>query len=367
LGGLSFYQRKEIKDMLAYIRLAVNPRDDEALRRAINYPRRGIGRTTMDKLAEYAQEQKISLWHALNDGAGLGRTSKPIEDFIRLIQNCRQKAQQSNAHDAALYIARVSGIYELLRSDTSLEGTTRLDNLNSLLDGIKEFTDRDEYDFEQNVPVDKSLSSYLQTIVLLTDQDEEGKDKDYISLMTVHTAKGLEFTTVFVGGLEENLFPSYMSNGSLEELEEERRLFYVAITRARKYLFLSYAASRLQYGQIRVNDPSRFLEEIDQRNFETTMDIRPKQSFAEPKRIPISKPRIKESPLMINPSSFDPSPSSSIEVGMDVLHMKFGKGTVTRIDGARDNRVATIHFKDIDDPERRIMLRFAKLQIVPPN
>jgi DNA helicase-2/ATP-dependent DNA helicase PcrA len=366
-GGLSFYQRREIKDMLAYIRLAVNPRDDEALRRAINYPKRGIGRTTMDRLAQYAQEQKVSLWHALADGGGTGRTSKPVEEFIRLIQLCRQKAQQSNAYETALYIARASGIYELLRTDTTLEGTTRLENLNSLLDGIKEFTDNDEYNYEQSAPQDKSLASYLQTIVLLTDQDEEGKDSEYISLMTVHTAKGLEFTTVFVAGLEENLFPSYLSNGSLEELEEERRLFYVAITRARKYLFLSYAGSRIQYGQIRVNDPSRFLEEIDQRNFESLMDVRSKQSFAEPRRIPIGKPRLFESPVRVNPTSFVPSPTSAIEVGMDVLHLKFGKGTVTRIDGARDNRVATIHFSDIDDPERRIMLRFAKLQIVQPN
>jgi DNA helicase-2/ATP-dependent DNA helicase PcrA len=369
-GGLSFYQRKEIKDMLAYIRLAVNPRDDEALRRVINYPRRGIGKTTMDCLAEVAETQKVSLWHALVDG--LGRASKPLEDFVKLIQLFRQKAQQSTAHDAALYIARMSGIYELLKEDSSLEGNTRLENLNALLDGIKEFTDNDEYVSEQNALMDKSLSSYMQTIALLTDQDDltagrqdEKPSRDYISLMTVHSAKGLEFTTVFVAGLEENLFPSYLANGSVEELEEERRLFYVAITRAKKYLVLSYAGSRYQYGQIRVNDPSRFLDEIDQQNMETTFDIRPKHSLPEPKRIPLGKPRITESPMKINPGSFVPSPTSSIEVGMDVLHLKFGKGTVTRIDGARDNRVATIRFSDIDDPERRIMLRFAKLQIVP--
>ncbi len=362
-GGLSFYQRKEIKDMLAYIRLAVNPRDDEALRRVINYPRRGIGKTTMDRMAETAEAQKVSLWHALVDG--LGRSSKPLEDFVKLIQHFRQKAQQSNAHETALYIARMSGIYELLKGDTSLEGTTRLENLNALLDGIKEFTDNDEYVNEQNALLDKSLSSYLQTIALLTDQDDEKQGRDYISLMTVHTAKGLEFTTVFVAGLEENLFPSYLANGSVEELEEERRLFYVAITRAKKYLVLSYAGSRYQYGQIRVNDPSRFLDEIDQQNMETTFDIRPKHSLPEPKRIPLGKPRITESPMKINPGSFAPSPTASIEVGMDVIHLKFGKGKVTHIDGARDNRVATIQFKDIDDPERRIMLRFAKLQIVP--
>lgn len=361
-GGLSFYQRKEVKDMIAYIRLAVNTRDDEALRRVINYPRRGIGKTTMDRIAEAAEAQKISMWHALVDGAA--RTSKPLEDFVKLIQLFKQKAQQSTAHEAALYIARMSGIYELLKSDSSLEGTVRLDNVNALLDGIKEFTDNDEYESEQNALLDKSLSSYLQTIALITDQDDDKQAKDFISLMTVHTAKGLEFTTVFVAGLEENLFPSYLSNGSVEELEEERRLFYVAITRAKRHLVLSYAGSRYQYGQIRVNDPSRFLDEINDQNMETTGDIRPKHSLPEPKRIPLGKPRITESPTKINPNSFAPSPTTSIEVGMDVLHLKFGKGKVTRIDGARDNRVATIHFDEIDDPERRIMLRFAKLQIV---
>jgi DNA helicase-2/ATP-dependent DNA helicase PcrA len=213
------------------------------------------------------------------------------------------------------------------------------------------------------------LSSYLQTIALLTDADEDKQVREYISLMTIHTAKGLEFSAVFVAGLEENLFPSYLSNGSKEEMEEERRLFYVAITRAKRYLTLSYASSRYQYGQIRVNDPSRFLEEIDQGNLETAFENKSaaRQQLPEPRLIPMAKPRLTESVVRINPSTFKPSPSIAIEVGMQVLHLKFGKGKVTRIDGARDNRVATIFFDEIDDPERRIMLRFAKLEIVSPN
>lgn len=367
-GGLSFYQRKEIKDMLAYIRLAVNPRDDEALRRAINYPRRGIGKTTLERISEYAESQKISLWHALVDQSGAFRITKQVEDFIKLIKLFRQKAQQNDAYEAAIYIARSSGIYDLLKNDTSLEGTTRLDNLNSLLDGIKEFTEKDEYDNE-NIPQDKSLSSYLQTIALLTDQDEENNDKDKISLMTVHTAKGLEFSAVFVAGLEENLFPSYLANGSLQEMEEERRLFYVAITRAKQYLTLSYAASRYQYGQIRVNDPSRFLEEIDEGNFDNLRDVRaaPYRNLPEPRLVPMAKPRMIEAPVRIDPASFRPSPAASIEVGMEVLHMKFGKGKVTKIDGARDNRVATIVFEEVSSPEKKIALRFAKLQILQPT
>jgi DNA helicase-2/ATP-dependent DNA helicase PcrA len=367
-GGLSFYQRKEIKDMLAYIRLAVNPRDDEALRRAINYPRRGIGKTTLDRIAAHAQELKKSMWHTLVDNTGELKVTRPVTEFLRLIQQFRQKAQQAHAYDAALHIARTSGIHDLLKSDTSLEGTTRLENLNALLDGIKEFTENDEVG-EENLPLDKSLSSYLQTIALLTDADEDKQVREYISLMTIHTAKGLEFSAVFVAGLEENLFPSYLSNGSKEEMEEERRLFYVAITRAKRYLTLSYASSRYQYGQIRVNDPSRFLEEIDQGNLETAFENKSaaRQQLPEPRLIPMAKPRLTESVVRINPSTFKPSPSIAIEVGMQVLHLKFGKGKVTRIDGARDNRVATIFFDEIDDPERRIMLRFAKLEIVSPN
>jgi DNA helicase-2/ATP-dependent DNA helicase PcrA len=367
-GGLSFYQRKEIKDMLAYIRLAVNPRDDEALRRAINYPRRGIGKTTLERIAAHAQEQKVSMWHALIDNSGDLKVTRPVTEFLRMVQQFRQKAQQADAYEVALHIARTSGIHDLLKNDTSIEGATRLENLNALLDGIKEFTENDEVG-EENMPLDKSLSSYLQTIALLTDADEDKQVRDYISLMTIHTAKGLEFSAVFVAGLEENLFPSYLSNGSMQEMEEERRLFYVAITRAKQFLTLSYASSRYQYGQIRVNDPSRFLDEIDQSNLETAFENKSaaRQQLPEPRLIPMAKPRLTESPVRINPSTFKPSPGIAIEVGMQVLHLKFGKGKVTRIDGARDNRVATIFFDEIDEPERRIMLRFAKLEIVSPN
>lgn len=364
-GGLSFYQRKEIKDVLAYMRLTVNPRDDEALRRVINYPRRGIGKTTMERLTEHARENQISLWHALQ-GFDAGRSRSQIQEFVRLIKQFRKKAEMDNAYETATFIVQRTGIYEMLRSDTSIEGISRLENVNALLDGIKEFVEADEVTDDEYSLREKSVAGYLQNVALLTDLDEETEDTDYISLMSVHSAKGLEFPAIFVVGLEENLFPSYLSMGSPEQLEEERRLFFVAITRAKRYLTLSYAASRYQYGNIRFNDPSRFLEEIEEEHFASTVEIRPRSQFQKPKKLEgFRKAGTRKSfTPRADVATFEPSPAQAIEVGMDVLHLKFGKGRVTRIDGARENRVATIEFEELNQPERRFMLRFAKLQIM---
>jgi len=369
-GGLSFYQRKEIKDVLAYVRLTVNPRDDEALRRVINYPRRGIGKTTLDKLAEYAREKEISMWHALVEVAPGVRSRKQMEEFIELIKSLRQKNQMSNAYETVLYIVNKTGIYEHLRSDNSIEGISRLENINALMDGVKDFVEQDEVIEDEFTSMDRSLSGWLQNVALLTDLDNDPDEKDFITLMTTHSAKGLEFPAVFVVGLEENLFPSFMSMGTSEEVEEERRLFYVAITRAQQYLSLSYAASRYQFGQIRFNDPSRFLEELGDENLETVEGRRHGSSggsrFPEPKKIGgIKKLRQSRRAMpAIDVANFSPSPTEKIIEGAEVLHLKFGKGKVVKIDGARDNRVATIEFENIDDPTRRIMLRFAKLQVL---
>ena len=290
-GGLSFYQRKEIKDMIAYIRLTINPRDDEALRRVINYPKRGIGKTTMVRIASVAREREVSMWHMLKEVGNQVRARASIEEFMRLIIMFQQKAQTGNAYEVATLIAKRTGIYDQLRSDTSIEGVTRLENLNAMLDGIKDFVEDDEVaegvDDEYALR-DKALSGYLQSVALLTDLDEDTEERDYISLMSTHAAKGLEFPAVFVVGLEENLFPSFLSMGSPEQLEEERRLFFVAITRAKRFLTLSFAASRYQYGQIRFNDPSRFLEEIGEEHFEAKVGIRQRQqasSFPQPKKL----------------------------------------------------------------------------------
>ena len=375
-GGLSFYQRKEVKDVLAYLRLSVNEKDDEALKRIINYPKRGIGKATMDQIAEVAATQGMSMWKVLTSGAY--HTKGKLSAFVQLIEKFRKKASEANAYDVALLVARESGIYEELRHDNSLEGINRVDNVNALLDGIKEFVENDivdyiTFDLEageiaedlESLAIDRSLSAYLANIALLTDLDEgDQKEADYVSLMTTHTAKGLEWKSVFVVGLEENLFPSYLSMGSPDQLDEERRLFYVSITRAKQLLTLSYAASRYQFGQFRYNDPSRFLEEIDEAHFETTVDRRVKPILPEPKLLADRPSRKRDFEPRVSPADFKPSPSDSITEGMEVLHLQFGRGKVISIDGARENRVATIHFNNGDDSERRIMLRFAKLQIV---
>jgi DNA helicase-2/ATP-dependent DNA helicase PcrA len=368
-GGLSFYQRKEIKDMLGYIRLTINPRDDEALRRVINYPRRGIGKTTLDRIADYGTSNEMSFWHAMVEIGDQSRSRKQIKEFIQLINTFRQKAQMENAYETILFIANRTGIYEQLRADNSVEGVARLENLDALLDGVKDFVEEDEVIDDEYAQMDRSLAGYLQSVALLTDLDQDTQSDDYISLMTTHSAKGLEYPCVFVVGLEENLFPSFMSMGTPEQVEEERRLFYVAITRAEKHLALSYASSRYQYGQIRFNDPSRFLAELGEENIDSVEDRRAGSAadgkFPEPKKIGgLRKPRPLKTMPKVDVGSFKPSPANTITEGMSVLHLKFGKGRVVKIDGARDNRVATIEFSEIDDPTRRIMLRFAKLQIM---
>jgi len=359
-GGLSFYQRKEVKDVLGYLRLTVNERDDEAFKRIINTPKRGIGKTTTDQIAEMAVAQGVSMWAILTSGQYNAKGK--LLAFIQMIERFRAKAMEGNAYDVAVLVARESGLYEELRHDGTLEGVNRLENANALLDGIKEFVENDNADEATN---DRSLSAYLTNISLLTDMDQNtDEEPNYISLMTTHTAKGLEWKAVFVVGLEENLFPSYMSMGSPDQLDEERRLFYVSITRAKMFLALSYATSRYQFGQFRYNDPSRFLEEIDEMHFETTVERRSKPVLPEPRLLADRPGRKRDFEPRVSPADFKPSPNEQIAEGMEVLHLQFGKGRIMSIDGARENRVATIHFEEGAESERRIMLRFAKLQIV---
>jgi DNA helicase-2/ATP-dependent DNA helicase PcrA len=361
-GGLSFYQRKEIKDMIAYMRLAVNPQDDEALRRVINYPKRGIGQTSMDKIIAYANAHEISFWDSIGKVELGNRTLNSIKSFYQIIIDIRRKAETLDAYQTTSYASKRSGIIDHLKSQNSIEGLSRLENVNSLLDGVKEFVENDE-EIEGQIQEDKKLATYLQHISLLTDMDDNKKTGDYVSLMSTHSAKGLEFKAVFVVGLEENMFPSYLSLSSPDQIEEERRLFYVAITRAKQYLTLSYCNTRYHFGQIRHNDPSRFLEEISEDNLEDFNALRTPKSFPEPKVLGFFQKQPDTRRLDLDPVDFIASPSDQIEVGMHVLHMKFGKGEVKRIDGNRDKKVATIYFDGINNPEKRIMLKFAKLQI----
>ncbi len=378
-GGQSFYQRKEVKDLIAYLRLVVNPRDEEALRRVINYPRRGIGDSSVDRVIDLARQQNLSLWEAMPHVDLPGRTRNAMDRFIDIIQSAQQRLESANAYELADYIAKRSGLLDLLRNDNSIEGLGRLENLNALLDGIKSFVEEDTVIDTDTLP-DKSLATYLQNIALLTDFDENTDNgavnkNDVVTLMSVHSAKGLEFRSVFVVGLEEKLFPSWLSLDSAEGIDEERRLFYVAITRAQEYLTLSYANTRYRFGKVTYGEPSRFLAEVPVVAIEDTAGIRPiRNTDFDPvqearARVTGITPRDRRgtaAPMQprIDPNDFKPSPTEKIVAGSRVLHLKFGEGKVISIDGGADNRVATIHFKEIEQPEKRIMLRFAKLQVL---
>ena len=371
-GGVSFYQRKEIKDMLGYLRLSINEKDNEALKRVVNYPKRGIGKTTVEKLANLAEEQEISMWDAIPMLNVSPRAKKLLTEFAMLIKSFQAKAKVMNAYDLAMHVAKQSGIMVLLKEDDSMEGVSRLENLTALLDGLQEFIEDDELTEGEDENQDKSIATYLQSIALITDFDSDENEDDFVTLMSTHAAKGLEFKSVFVVGLEENLFPSFMSMSDPTQIDEERRLFYVAITRAEQFLQLSFANSRYQFGQMRFNDPSRFLEEISAENVDSAMPAHndyTHEGFGMPKLLGNFKKLqpTKETMLAVDPTTFKASPTSKIEEGMRIMHLKFGEGKVKGIDGQRDNRVATIYFKNLDNPERRIMLRFAKLQILEEN
>jgi len=359
-GGLSFYQRKEIKDLLAYMRLTVNPKDDEAFKRVINYPKRGFGNKSLGTLIQFAEDNEVSIFESIPMVQMSNRAKSIIMDFMKLIANFRMKAEKANAYEVAMYIAKKSGITDVLKGDGTLEGMGRLENINALLDGIQEFAEDDVLEPGETV-ADKSIAKYLQNIALITDQDED-KGTDVVTLMSVHAAKGLEYKSVFVVGMEENLFPSYMSLADPNQLDEERRLFYVAITRAEELLTLTYANSRYQYGQMRFNDASRFLEEIPPDNTDSIVPIKSKPTFGEPRILGNFKPMSKKSMPKINVADFIPNDPTDIQEGMKVLHMKFGEGVVKTID---ERKVATIYFDQVPDhPEKRIMLQYAKLQIL---
>jgi len=374
-GGLSFYQRKEVKDLVAYMRLAVNPIDDEAFKRVVNFPKRGIGKTTMNKVLHVAAEKEIPVIKAVQHTSLPSGTATKLRRFVATVQGLHERAQMENAYDMVLHIYKKSGLHEELKNDSSIEGQSRMENVSALLDGVQEFIENDEVVEGQDID-DKSLDSYLQNIALLTDIDKVDEGEDHVTLMSVHAAKGLEFPSVFIVGMEENLFPSFMSSDSPEDVAEERRLFYVAITRAEQFLTLSYAGSRYQYGSMRYNDPSRFLGEISDEVLSgavsSRQQVRGGPSLAPRSRVSgVQSARKKGvqavSTRDIDASKFQPSPMGRISPGQEVLHLKFGKGTVKRIDGTNDKKVATIYFPEIDQSERRIMLKFAKLQILDPS
>ncbi|MBL7806727.1 MAG: UvrD-helicase domain-containing protein [Saprospiraceae bacterium] len=384
-GGMSFYQRKEVKDLVAYLRLAVNARDEEALRRVINFPTRGISDATIDKISAIAGATNTTMWDAMMHPAldVTDRAKKSLFGFRMMVEDWQKRAASESAFKLAAEILRKSGLHELLKGDTSPEGIGRLENVNAVLDAISEFADTQNANTDPalNLVSESSLAAYLQTITLLTDADEKAEGTDYITLMSVHSAKGLEYKSVFVTGLEEQLFPSFMSLEDPKGLDEERRLFYVAITRAKEFLTISFAQNRYRFGQIRANEPSRFLEEIDLKHFDMVGGIGAARTNYQGGNREQPQPASKGASLsgnFANPrlrtmqqaasarvsAPIEASPVEALIAGVKVLHQKFGEGQIVNVEGPKDNRVATIRFKDDDMSERRIVLKFAKLQVI---
>ena len=389
-GGLSFYQRKEIKDLLAYLRLIVNKKDNEALKRIINYPARGIGKTTLEKLEFAANEKVVSIFKvALNptkfDVKINAGTTKKIADFTKYINEFKDQLAETDAYDLAYSVASSSGILKELYQEKTPESLSRHENIQELLNGIKEFTINE---FEEGKTV--SLEQYLENVSLLTDMDnEKEEDRDKVTLMTAHSAKGLEFNSVFIVGMEEDLFPSQLSKGTLHELEEERRLFYVAVTRAEKNVHISYATSRFKWGQLINCTPSRFLKEIDDEYLDTPLDSISSlkndtfdyQGFSKPL---FKRPQKKESKLVTNSiigsqklskinskkvtyapvqlSDFEADNPANIQTGMEVQHSRFGIGKVLVTEGKMPNKKATVFFQNFG--QKQLLLKFAKLKIV---
>ena len=382
-GGVSFYQRKEVKDFLSYLRLVVNTRDEENLKRIINVPARGIGKTSLDRIIISAHEQDKTLWEVIEHGSN----NNKIDQFVLMIKSFQTQLNTKNAYDVAFTIGKNSGLVLELFNDKSVEGLARYENVQELLNSIKEFTETPD---EEGEITDKSLGSYLQQITLLTDSDQNNDpDADVVKLMTIHSAKGLEFPCVFSVGLEENLFPSSMSLYDRDSLEEERRLFYVAITRAKERLWVTYANSRYRFGTLVQNDESRFIQEIPPAYLDKTftgVSNRPGQNAAPANNMSKSAsgmlnqnfdkvPSLKKLADKLATASmqkaeahtpsqnFTADDAKGMSVGMQVEHQKFGFGTILTMEGGANNLIAGIDFGPVHGT-KKIMLNYAKLRIV---
>jgi DNA helicase II / ATP-dependent DNA helicase PcrA len=417
-GGISFYQRKEIKDFLCYMRVIINPRDEESLKRIINFPVRGIGKTSIDRAILSANEKNISMWEVLEhatDYGFKGVTLEAIRNFVMMIRSFASMLGSKNAYEVAIHVGKQTNIVKELFNDKTTEGLARYENIQELLNSIKEWVDTqqnlsridedgillEEANAQPEASRERaSLGTYLQQITLLTDADEKDPNADTVKLMTIHAAKGLEFSCVFAAGLEESLFPNAMSINTREELEEERRLFYVVITRAKLKLWITYANTRYRFGSIVQNEPSRFIEEVPDdhldrsfagggarnqgqtlrgsaydrmnkgfgsqsweegeqrfgRNNNTAADRQPaKPSYMGPSSRPSPKEHIPS-------ADFTPSDTTDLQPGQKVEHQKFGFGEVIKVEGSAHNPIATVNFEV--NGEKKIMLNYAKLRIV---
>ncbi|TYA57322.1 ATP-dependent helicase [Formosa maritima] len=394
-GGLSFYQRKEIKDVLSYLRLIINPADEEALKRVINYPARGIGQTTADRLIVAANGYNRSIFEVLqnidkieiNINSG---TKNKLKDFVTLIESFQVLNQTANAFELAEHVTKASGLIREFNKDGTPEGVARMENIEELLNGIKDFVEGQKELADSTA----SLAEFLEDVALATDLDADKGDSDHVALMTIHLAKGLEFPYVYIVGLEEDMFPSAMSMNTRSELEEERRLFYVALTRAEKQAYLTYALSRYRWGKLIDSEPSRFIEEIDEEFLDIITPIEERRfnpmldsdifGDVEPNKIRFKKPvqptfnkkqfkteKASEKIIISTPKNLKPVSKtngstnlfdSKLTVGNIVEHLRFGKGEVVKIEGVGGDTKAEIKFDK--GGIKKLLLRFAKLEII---
>ena len=387
-GGLSFYQRKEIKDVIAYFRLAVNPNDEEAFKRVINYPARGIGQTTVAKILATATQHEVSLWSVINNpeqyGLGVNKgTLTKIGVFREMIETFIENAQKMPANQIGTMIVKQSGIIADIYQDTTPENLSRQENVEELINGMQDFCDMRMEEGNENI----SLSDYLSEVSLMSDVDsDKGDDEHKVTLMTIHSAKGLEFGTVFVVGLEEGLFPSDMVSGNPREMEEERRLFYVAITRAKTHCYLSYAQCRFRYGQMEFSAPSRFLKDIDPKYLDRQQSMfSSRRSMDDDVQLPWQRrgsllggerketarpfrpamPSVKPMPMSSRPQTTDHRPQTidgGLSVGKHIIHNRFGRGEVLRIEGTGDSTKATVQFENVGT--KQLLLKFAKFEVI---
>ena len=386
-GGLSFYQRKEIKDIIAYFRVICNPHDEEALKRIINYPARGIGETTMKHLREAANDAEVSMWkvleapehYQLNVNKG---TATKLATFAEMIKEFIVSLEKKNAYEIAVEIIRRSGISAEIYGDNTVEGKSRQENIEELLSGMSEFvTSREEEGNPEN-----RLPDFLAEVSLMSDtESQDDANDEKITLMTIHSAKGLEFNSVFIVGVEENLLPSSMAQNSARELEEERRLFYVAITRAKEHCTLTFSKSRYRYGSFEFCEPSRFLKEIDRSYIRmagadtSTYENRASRTqspagvptFALTNRVRNVAPQSQEPPRRIVPpklqrittnSAASGAGSNPLRVGQIIEHERFGIGDVINVEGSGENAKATIKFRNVG--VKQLLLKFARYKII---
>ncbi|GEM50477.1 DNA helicase [Empedobacter brevis NBRC 14943 = ATCC 43319] len=394
-GGTSFYQRKEIKDMVGYMRLLINQNDEEALLRTINYPARGIGQTTISKLLVAADQHQISLFSLIENiamyaptiGINAGTANK-LNDFVLMIKRFQVMLKSHDVYEVTMEMAKTTQLLNALKEDSTPEGVSRLENVQELLNSIQGYVEEQQ----QLDEGDASLAGFLENIALATDADNEEDDNNKVNLMTVHLAKGLEFPVVFIAGLEENLFPSMMSVNTRAELEEERRLFYVALTRAEKVAYMTYSVSRFRWGKIIDCEPSRFLEEIDDdflewknlnisarasNNSGLSADLfgdepTPQHYQQREKSVARPNPRARVEPAQPK-ANFKPvnqtkntgsvaSNSQGLQIGQVVVHDRFGRGVVKDLQGEPSDMKAIIHFDNAG--EKKLLLNFAKLKVI---